>query len=69
MTELLKLIIDGKEVSPTLISAKAPRGNLLADHYHYFHLENPTPGPHSAEALVGALSSGEQFRQRLEFTV
>jgi hypothetical protein len=69
ITELIKLIIDGNPVAPTLISTKAPRGNFLADHYHYFHIDNPTPGPHFAEAVVKVIDGNTELRHRLDFSV
>jgi len=69
ITELVKLTIDGNQVTPTLISTKAPRGNLLADHYHYFHIDNPTPGPHFTEALVKVTDGNAELRRRLDFSV
>lgn len=68
LTELVKLIIDGNPVTPALVSTKAPRGNLLADHYHHFHLDNATPGPHTAEATIKVLASNTELHHRLDFT-
>jgi hypothetical protein len=69
ITELVKLTIDDVQVTPVLVSTKAARGNLLADHYHHFHLENLTPGLHFAEALIRNLADNATFHQRIEFEI
>jgi hypothetical protein len=59
IAELIKLTVDGVEVSPNLVEkkrpAKARRGRsrlVLEDHYHQFHIADPTPGKHTAAARV-----------------
>ena len=69
ITELTKLIVDGAEVSPQLVAKKAPRGAFHTDYFHQFHLTNPAPGRHIAEALVRVLETKAEVKRRIEFTV
>lgn len=69
LAELVKLTVDDREVVPELITKKAPRGALLADRYHQFHLPDPTPGRHRVTALVRTLATGAQSARTVEFTV
>jgi hypothetical protein len=59
ITELVKLTVDGVQVSPSLVEkkrrAKAGRGRsrmVLEDHYHQFHMADPAPGKHTVVARV-----------------
>jgi len=67
LTELVRLTVDGQEVSPERVSIQAPRGVLFADHYHRFHLARPTPGIHTVTAVVRVLESKEELSRTLEF--
>jgi hypothetical protein len=67
ITELVKLTVDGAGVAPERVSTRAPRGTLLADHYHKFHLDDPGPGQHRAEAVVRTVDGKFEFRQSIEF--
>ena len=69
IAELVKLTVDGATVAPVLVSTRAPRGNLLADHYHRFHIDNPAPGPHRAEAVVRTVDGKSEFGHAIEFHV
>jgi hypothetical protein len=68
LAELVKLTLDGTEVSPQLV---APRqgGGAYADHYHLFHLSDPSPGPHTATAVVRGLATNATSSRALEFRV
>ncbi|HEY0548441.1 MAG TPA: prenyltransferase, partial [Verrucomicrobiae bacterium] len=66
ITELIKLTVDEKEVSPTLVQKK--QGASFADHFHQFHLTNPAPGSHTASALVRILATNETSSRNVEFT-
>ncbi len=67
ITELLKLTVDDKEVSPTLVEKKQGAG--FADHFHQFHLANPAPGQHAATAFVRVLATNEPSSRNIEFNV
>lgn len=67
LTELVKLSVDGAEVSPTLVAPKAARGAAYLDHYHRFDMANPVPGRHTATALVRVLESGVESSRTIEF--
>lgn len=67
LTELVKLLVDGAEVSPTLI-AKRRKGNpAFEDHYHQFPLPHPTPGKHTAEAIVRHVDTKTESSRTIEF--
>jgi hypothetical protein len=67
IAELVKLTVDGAAVAPVLVAPKAPRGTLLADHYHRFDLPDPAVGPHSAEAVVRTVDGKVESRRAIEF--
>jgi hypothetical protein len=67
ITELVKLTVDGKEVSLTLVQKK--QGANFADYFHQFHLTNPAPGQHTTSALVRVLATNETSSRNIEFTV
>ena len=69
ITELIKLTVDGAEVSPKLVATKAPRGPAFQDHYHQFHLPNPAPGKHTATALIRVLETKVESSRTVEFVV
>ena len=69
IAQLVRLSINGAAVAPVLVSPRAPRGALLSDHYHHFHLDDPASGRHSAEAVVRMIHGNAEFRRTLEFTV
>jgi hypothetical protein len=68
IAELVKLTVDSAEVSPQLVTRKGPRGAALVDHYHQFHLPNPTPGKHRATAIVRVIETGTESSSTIEFT-
>jgi hypothetical protein len=67
ITELVKLSVDGAEVSPTLVEKK--KGPGYADHYHQFHLDAPTAGKHSATVVVRVIESKVEHQRTIEFAV
>jgi len=69
IAELLKLTVDGGEVSPKLVARKQPRVNAYADYYHQFHLPDPAPGKHAAVATVRLIATGAESRRAVEFFV
>ncbi len=68
MAQLVKLTVDGAEVSPVFVASRQSRAAAGADHYHVFHLPNPAPGRHTATALVRVLKTNATSSRTLEFT-
>src|SRR5688572_11599263 len=68
ITELVKLSLDGMEVSPSLASRKRPNG-LLDEHHHSFHIERVAPGQHIATATVRILDTNAEQSRSLKFTI
>ena len=64
--ELLRLRIDGTEVSPELAQKK--QGAAFADSYHLFRLAEPGRGNHKVSATVRAIESGAESEHSVEFT-
>lgn len=67
LAELVRLSVDGAEVSPRLVPTKAARGSAYADHYHAFALPTPASGRHTATAVVRVLATGAEARRTIEF--
>jgi hypothetical protein len=66
--ELLKLMIDGREVEPTLVAPKAKWG-AYQDYYHYYHVSRPASGGHKATAVVRSLDTRAVSEHTIEFVV
>jgi len=64
--ELVKLMIDGREVEPKLVAPKAQWG-AYQDYYYFFHIAQPTPGKHTATAAVRTLDTGVVSEHTVEF--
>ncbi len=69
ITELVRLMVDGVEVSPELVEIKKPQGAGLTDHYHQFHLLNPAAGKHSVTACVREVETKRELSRTVEFDV
>ena len=69
IAELVKLTVDGAEVSPKLVARKQPRGGAYADHYHHVSLPNPAPGRHTVAATVRVVETRAESRREIEFSV
>jgi hypothetical protein len=69
IAELLRLSINGAEVSPTLVAKKRPGGAALEDHYHQFRIADPAPGKHIAAARVRVLETRTESDRAVEFMV
>ena len=69
IAELVKLVVDGAEVAPALATVKAPRGALLADHCHHYHIAAPAAGKHAATAFVRVLETKAESSRTVEFVV
>ncbi|MBN1419870.1 MAG: terpene cyclase/mutase family protein [Planctomycetes bacterium] len=59
LAELVRLVIDGEEVTPALVERKRGDGKL-ADRYHQVHLPDPAPGAHRVEAVVREIDGGAE---------
>ena len=69
LSELVKLGVDGNDVTPTVVSRKRPNG-LLEEHYHGFALPGDVPrGQHTATAVVRVLATNTELTRTVEFTV
>ena len=69
LAEFVKLLVDGREVTPTLVSRKRPNG-LLDEHAHHFALPAATtPGRHTATAIVRVLATNAETARTVEFSV
>jgi hypothetical protein len=66
--ELLKLAIDGQEVTPILAAPRAKQG-AYQDHYHYHNIPEPTAGKHTATATIRVLATKAESSHTIEFTV
>jgi hypothetical protein len=64
--ELVRLEIDGREVTPTLVAPPA-KGGAFQDRYHVHHIAQPEPGRHTATATVRVLATGAQSSHSIEF--
>jgi len=66
IAELVKLTVDGVEVSQTLVEKKRPGGKVLEDHYHQFHIADPAPGKHTAAVRVRVLETNIESDRTIE---
>jgi hypothetical protein len=67
LAELVRLTVDGAEVAPELATIKGPRGALLADHYHHYHLAQPAAGKHTATAVARVLQTKAEASRTIDF--
>jgi hypothetical protein len=67
MTELLKLMVDGSEVSPTLVQKKQGAG--FADYFHQFPWPDPPSGKHTAQAVARVIATNAEYSRSIEFAV
>ena len=66
--ELIRLEIDGWEVSTELVAPKAQWG-AYQDHYHFHHLSEPAPGRHTATATVRHVDTTTESTRAIVFFV
>ena len=67
ISELVKLLVDGREVTPRLEARKNPNG-LLAEHAHYFALPpEAARGKHTVTAVVRILATKAEVARTVEF--
>ena len=69
MAELVKLTLDGAEVSPKLVARPQPRAAAYADHYHEFHVPDPIRGKHTATVVVRVVATGATTSRTVGFTL
>jgi hypothetical protein len=69
IAELVRLTVDGRDVSPALVARRRPGGGAFEDHYHVAHLPDPAPGRHTATAVVRVLATKEEASRTVEFDV
>jgi prenyltransferase beta subunit len=68
LAELVKLTVDGAEAKPKLVERRRPNGNW-DDHYHLYHIVQPTAGKHTATATVHDLATKRESQRTIEFVV
>jgi hypothetical protein len=66
LAELAVLTVDGRAVTPELVTRKRPNGQT-EEHFHRWAISEPAPGPHQAVARVRVLATGEEVVQTVEF--
>jgi hypothetical protein len=67
LSELVKLSIDGKEVTPVLVSRQRPNG-LLEEHYHHVAMmPQAAGGKHTITAVVRVLATNVETTRTVEF--
>lgn len=69
IAELVRLTLDGLELSPRLATVPAQRGALLADRYHQVNLPDLKPGRHVASATVRVIETQREISRTTEFIV
>ena len=69
ITELVRLTVDGTDVTPTLATRKRAAGPGLADHYHEYRIRAPVSGRHSATAVVRMVETGRESSRSVDFDV
>ncbi|QEL15644.1 prenyltransferase/squalene oxidase repeat-containing protein [Limnoglobus roseus] len=69
LVALVKLVVDGKEVSAELVAKKNPTGTAHLDHYHLLSLPKLAAGKHTVSATVRAVGTGAESSRTVEFTV
>jgi hypothetical protein len=65
--ELVRLVVDGQEVTPTLAAPRNKAG-AYQDYYHSYHVTQPAPGKHMAAATVRTLAARTESTHTIEFT-
>jgi hypothetical protein len=69
ISELVRLTVDGAEVSPTPVQKKKAQKTGLTDYYHQLHLVNPSPGKLTVTALVRTIETTKESSRTVEFKV
>lgn len=69
LSELVRLSLDDREVRPTLEASRAARRGGVSDYYHWHHVPEPTPGRHTATAVVRRADTGKELSRAVAFDV
>ena len=67
LSELVKLTVDDREVTPVLVSRQRPNG-LRDEHAHTFALPGPSPRAYTATATVRVLATGALVSRTIDFS-
>ncbi len=68
LSEFVKLSVDGREVTPTLVERKRTNG-MFDEHAHHFLLTGEAAkGKHTATAVVRELATKKEFTRTVEFS-
>ncbi len=68
LSELVKLSVDGREVTPTLVARKRTNG-MHDEHAHHFALTgDAAKGKHTATAVVREIATKKEFTRTVEFS-
>jgi prenyltransferase beta subunit len=68
LSELVRIEVDGRAVTPALVSPQRANG-LRTDHHHRWPLASLTAGRHRATAVVRVLATETEFSRSIEFEV
>jgi hypothetical protein len=66
LAELAKLSVDGRFVTPELVTRKRANGQG-EDHFHRWLMQSAAPGQHQATATVRVLATGREVTRTIEF--
>lgn len=69
LAELVRVLVDDKEVAPTLVAKKNPAGNAHLDHYHIVPLPKLAAGMHTVKVTVREIATKAESVRTTEFTV
>jgi len=67
LAELTRLLVDGNEVTPTLVAPRKSKAAALSDHYHVYQMPEPSPVRHTAEVTVRVIETKAESRKTIEF--
>ena len=68
LAELVRLVVDGDEVTPILVTVDGGKKPNLQDHYHVYHMPRPSAGEHSAVVRVRVLATGAELERSIRFS-
>jgi hypothetical protein len=70
LAELVKLVVDGKEVATTLLERKGGQGKqaqAITDYQHQYHMPSPGAGKHTATVTVRVVDTKAEVSRSIEF--
>jgi hypothetical protein len=68
LTELVKMMVAGKQVEPQHVNRRRPN-NAIEDDYYLYHWPDPPAGRYTASATVRNIATGEEIWRPIEFVV